>query len=259
MSSAGYPITKLFGAAVLASCIGIGGTATRAFAITEQEAQDIAVDAYVYFYPIISLDVTRKQFTNLEPGKVPGRGPMNLFNNVPTYPPGDDKGVVRFNFDTLYSSAFLDLRKEPVVVSVPDTGGRYYLLPMLDMWTDVFASPGWRTTGTQAGEFLIAPADWRPDLRERFDEFRLPAGTQRIDAPTPIVWVIGRTKTDGPPDYDAVHKIQAGFKITPLSEWGKSPQVPEVKIDPSIDMKTPPKTQVDAMSASTYFAYAADS
>ncbi|WP_237050204.1 DUF1254 domain-containing protein [Microvirga ossetica] len=231
---------------------------TNAYAITEQEAQDIAIDAYVYFYPIISLDVTRKQFTNLEPGKVPGRGPMNMFNNVPTYPPGDDKGVVRYNFDTLYSSAFLDLSKEPMVVSVPDTGGRYYLLPMLDMWTDVFASPGWRTTGTQAGEYLIAPATWRPDLRERFDEFRLPAGTQRIDAPTPIVWIIGRTKTDGPADYDAVHKIQAGYKVTPLSEWGKTPRAPEVKIDPSIDMRTPPKVQVDTMPPLKYFAYAAD-
>ncbi len=250
--------TRLFGTAVLASCLGLGGTMTNAYAITEQEAQDIAIDAYVYFYPIISLDVTRKQFTNLEPGKVPGRGPMNMFNNVPTYPPGDDKGVVRYNFDTLYSSAFLDLSKEPMVVSVPDTGGRYYLLPMLDMWTDVFASPGWRTTGTQAGEYLIAPATWRPDLRERFDEFRLPAGTQRIDAPTPIVWIIGRTKTDGPADYDAVHKIQAGYKVTPLSEWGKTPRAPEVKIDPSIDMRTPPKVQVDTMPPLKYFAYAAD-
>ena len=155
------------------------------------------------------------------------------------------KVVVRPNFDTLYSSAWLDLTKEPVVVSAPDTGGRYYLLPMLDMWTDVFASPGWRTTGTGAGHFLIAPPGWRPDLRDKFDEFKLPEGTQRIDAPTPYVWIIGRTKTDGPPDYDAVHKIQDGYKVTLLSEWGKEPKPAEVKIDPSIDMKTPPKIQVD--------------
>jgi hypothetical protein len=250
---------RLLGASALAAALGISGAATSASALTEQEAQDIAVEAYVYFYPLVTMDVTRRQFTNHEPGKIPGRGPMNMFNNVPTYPPADDRGVVRPNFDTLYSSAFLDLAKEPMVVSVPDTGGRYYLLPMLDMWTDVFASPGWRTTGTQAGEFLVAPAGWRPDLRERFaEEFRLPAGTQRIDAPTPYVWIIGRTRTDGPPDYDAVRKIQAGFKITPLSDWGKPPRAPEARIDPSVDMRTPPKVQVDAMPAGKYFAYAAE-
>ena len=228
-------------------------------AITEAQAHAIGVDAYVYFYSLVTMDVTRKQFTNLEPGKMPGRGPMNMFNNVPTYPPADDRGVVRPNFDTLYSIAYLDMTKEPVVVSVPDTNGRYYLLPMLDMWSDVFASPGWRTTETQAGNFLVTPPGWRPDLRERFiDEFKLPRDTQRIDAPTPYVWVIGRTKTDGPADYDAVRKIQAGFKVTLLSEWGKPPKPAEVKIDPSIDMKTPPKIQVDTMPAGKYFAYAAE-
>ena len=228
-------------------------------AITEAQAHAIGVDAYVYFYSLVTMDVTRKQFTNLEPGKMPGRGPMNMFNNVPTYPPADDRGVVRPNFDTLYSIAYLDMTKEPVVVSVPDTNGRYYLLPMLDMWSDVFASPGWRTTGTQAGNFLVTPPGWRPDLRERFiDEFKLPRDTQRIDAPTPYVWVIGRTKTDGPADYDAVRKIQAGFKVTLLSEWGKPPKPAEVKIDPSIDMKMPPKIQVDTMPAGKYFAYAAE-
>jgi hypothetical protein len=167
--------------------------------------------------------------------------------------------VVRPNFDTLYSSGWLDLTKEPMVVSVPDTGGRYYLLPMLDMWTDVFASPGWRTTGTEAGNFLVTPPGWRPDLRERFaEEFKLPDNTQRIDAPTPYVWIIGRTKTDGPADYDAVHKIQAGYKITPLSQWGKTPEQPKFEPDPDVDMKTPPKVQVDTMPADKFFAYAAE-
>jgi hypothetical protein len=228
-------------------------------AITEQEAHAIAVDAYVYFYAPLSMDITRKQLTNVEPGKEPLKGPMNTFVNVAEYPPADFKGVVRSNFDTLYSSAWLDMSKEPVVVSVPDTDGRYYLLPMLDMWTDVFSSPGWRTTGTKAGTFLVTPPGWRPDLRDRFaDEFKLPKDTQRIEAPTPYVWIIGRTKTDGPPDYDAVHKIQAGYKVALLSEFGKTPKPVEVKIDPSVDMKTPPKVQVDSMTAGVYFAHAAE-
>ncbi|ACL62222.1 protein of unknown function DUF1254 [Methylobacterium nodulans ORS 2060] len=251
--------SKLIGSTVLVSALGMVAAASNAYAITEQEAQDIAVEAYVYFYPLVTMDLTRKQLTNLEPGRVPGRGPMNMFNNIPTYPPADDRTVVRPNFDTLYSIAYLDLTKEPVVVSVPDTGGRYYLLPMLDMWTDVFASPGWRTTGTKAGEFLVMPAGWRPDLRDRFvEEFRLPNGTQRIEAPTPHVWIIGRTRTDGPADYDAVRKIQAGFKVTPLSDWGKTPRAPEIKIDSSVDMKTPPRVQVDTMPSGKYFAYAVD-
>ena len=233
-------------------------TAKAQQSTTEQEAQAIGVDAYLYFYSLITMDITRQQISNMEPGKGFG-GPMNSFVNIPAYPAADLKTVVRPNFDTLYSSAWLDLTKEPVVVSVPDTAGRYYLLPMLDMWTDVFASPGWRTTGTEAGNFVVAPPGWRPDLRDRLiEEFKLPKDTQRIDAPTPYVWIIGRTKTDGPSDYAAVNKIQAGFKVTPLSQWGKTPEPIQVKIDPSIDMKTPPKVQVDTMSADKYFAYAAE-
>jgi hypothetical protein len=208
-------------------------------AITEQEVRAIGVDAYVYFYPLITMDVTRKRSTNIEAGKEIGKGPMNMFVNVPAYPPADFKGVVRPNFDTLYSVAWLDLTKDAMIVSVPDTNGRYYLLPMLDMWTDVFASPGWRTTGTQAGNFLITPPGWTGDT---------PWGMTRINAPTPYVWVIGRTKTDGPQDYDAVHKIQAGYKVTPLSQ-NYSP--PTATIDPSVDMKTPPKVQVVATPALT--------
>ncbi len=219
-------------------------------AITEQEAHAIGVDAYVYFYPLITMDLTRRQLTNVEPGKGGIGGPPNTFANIPAFPAADMRAVVRPNFDTLYSSGWLDLTREPMVVSAPDTGGRYYLLPMLDMWTDVFASPGWRTTGTQAGNFIVVPAGWRPDLRDKLiEEFKLPKDTQRIDAPTPYVWIIGRTKTDGPADYAAVHTIQAGYKITPLSEWGKTPKPVEVKIDPSVDMKTPPKLAVDTMPA----------
>jgi hypothetical protein len=113
----------------------------------------------------------------------------------------------------------------------------------------VFASPGWRTTGTQAANFLVTPPGWTDSV---------PDGMQQIKAPTPYVWIIGRTKTDGPPDYDAVHKIQAGYKITPLSRWGGVTEPMTGKVDPSVDMKTPPKIQVDTMPADKYFAYAAE-
>jgi len=217
--------------------------------LTEEQARDIAIDAYIYFYPIVTMDVTRKQSTNVPSGVKPGFGPMNTFQNILAFPPADLKAVVRINFDTLYSIAWLDLTNEPMIISVPDTDGRFYILPLLDMWTDVFESLGWRTTGTHAGNFLITVPAWNGNL---------PAGCTRINAPTPYVWVIGRTKTDGPSDYPEVNAIQAALKITPLSRWGKPPKPAEAKIDPTLDMKTPPKTTVDTMSAGDFFTYAAE-
>jgi hypothetical protein len=222
---------------------------TGAAAVTEAEARAIAIDAYLYFYSLVTMDLTRKQLINTEPGAGNLGGPMNTFDNIPAFPAADMRVVVRPNFDTLYSSGWVDLTHEPMVVSVPDTGGRYYLLPMLDMWTDVFASPGWRTTGTKAAAFLLVPPGWSGNV---------PATFTRIDAPTPYVWIIGRTKTDGPADYDAVRAIQKGYRITPLSGWGKAAVPVKAEIDRSVDVKTPPKKQVDTMPAAAFFAYSAE-
>src|SRR5271166_23330 len=232
-----------------ASLVGRAPPAARAAeTISEQDAHSIGVAAYVYFYSLVTMDVTRKQLTNV--AKTEGiRTPMNTFANLAAFPAADMRVVVRPNFDTLYSSAWLDLTKEPMIVSVPDTHGRYYLLPMLDMWTDVFASPGWRTTGTQAGDVAVTPPGWSGAL---------PAGVARIDAPTPYVWIIGRTKTDGPADYAAINKIQAELKITPLWSWGKTAEPAAGTVDPGVDMKTPPKITVDTMPAAKFFAYAAE-
>ncbi len=217
--------------------------------LTEQEAYEIGVEAYFYFYPLLSMEITRRQTTNLEAGVKPGHGPVNSFSHIRTYPDANFKAVVRPNFDTLYSSGWLDLTEEPMVVSAPDTAGRYYLLPMLDMWTDVFAAPGWRTTGTAAQSFLVVPPGWSGTC---------PPNIEVIDAPTPYVWIIGRTKTDGPDDYKKVNALQDGFQITPLSQWGKTPTPPKAHIDPSIDMVTPPLDQVNKMSAASYFALASE-
>jgi hypothetical protein len=217
--------------------------------LTAEEAQIIAQEAYIYFYPLVIMDVTRKHFSNIEAGKKFGRGPMNTLSHARTFPPATFRGATHPNFDTLYSLSWLDLTKEPVVISVPDTQGRYYLLQMLDMWTDTFAGVGKRTTGTSAGDFVVVGPCWQGEL---------PQGLQRINAPTPFVWVIGRTRTDGPLDYEAVHKLQDAYKITLLSQWGKEPQTITARIDPSVDMETPPVQQVKKMTPEVYFAYAAE-
>jgi hypothetical protein len=126
----------------------------------------------------------------------------------------------------------------------PATDGRYYLLPLLDMYSDVFAVPGWRTSGTSASHFAVVPQQW---------EGTLPAGVEPIDAPTSYVWIIGRTKTDGPDDYAAVHKIQDGFIVTPLSQWGQKPTAVEFKCNDSVDMETPSLEQVNGMDVAEYF------
>ncbi len=220
-----------------------------AAAQSQDEVYQIGLEAYVYLYPLVMMDVTRQQMTNIESGKMAGRGPMNTFTHVRAFPTADFREVVRPNFDTLYSIAWLDLTKEPMIVSVPDTGGRYYLIPMLDMWSDVFAAPGKRTTGTAANNFAVVPPGWKGNL---------PHGVELIQSPTPYVWAIGRTQTNGPSDYEAVHKIQDGYRIIPMSQWGKTPVPAVFKADPTVDMKTPPLEQVNKMPAKAFFSYAAE-
>jgi hypothetical protein len=211
--------------------------------------QIIAQEGYIYLYPLILMDITRKQLINLDPKVSQFGGPANAFTHIRAFPTAEMRAVVRPNFDTLYSSAWLDLTNGPVVVSTADTGGRYFLLPMLDMWTDVFAVPGKRTNGTGAANFALVPPTWSGNL---------PQDVERIDAPTPYVWIIGRTQTNGVKDYDAVHKVQDGYKITLLADWGKTPRMIEQKIDPAVDTKTEPLRQVNGMPALEYFKYAAE-
>jgi hypothetical protein len=214
------------------------------------DPHQLGVEAYLYLYPLVTMEVSRRQMTNIAAGKVPGRAPVGQFAHVPAFPAADFKVVVRPNFDTLYSSVWLDLSGGPVIVSAPDTGGRYYVLPVYDMWTDAFAAPGWRTTGTGEQHHALVPPGWSG---------LLPEGVTALPAPTPTVWIIGRTQTNGPGDYEAVHQVQAGFAVTPLARWGQPPgPLPAFEADPAVDMSVPPLEQVEAMPATGFFALAAE-
>ncbi|QQX82848.1 DUF1254 domain-containing protein [Cupriavidus necator] len=228
-------------------------TATHASAqvVSEREAYEIARDAYVYAYPMMLVDAFLRQATNYAaPTGVVTQAPYNQFSHSKAFPPADFKRVVRPNVDTLYSSANLDVEAEPMVLSVPATD-RYFMLPLHSMWTDVFAVPGTRTTGAnQARTFLIVGPNWHG---------RAPAGMEIVRSPTRTVLVGGRTQTNGVADYENVHKLQASYKLTPLSSWGKGEYVaPKHKVDPTIDMKTRPPVVVRNMDAAAYFGRFSD-
>jgi hypothetical protein len=219
--------------------------------VTEQEAYEIAKDAYICAYPLVLQDATMRQLTNFtEPTGIVGQGPFNRFSHATAFPPADFKAVVRANVDTLYSIAWLDLGPEPLVLSVPAVD-RYFLLQMVSLWTDVFDAPGSRTTGRNtAREFLLVGPRWQGEA---------PKGLEIIRSPTRSATIGGRTQTNGTADYDNVHKIQAGYKLTPLSAWGKGDYAPpKGKVDPDIDMKTPPPVQVEKMDAAAFFARCAE-
>ena len=214
---------------------------------SDQEAYDIAKDAYIYAYPLLLSDLTLRQQTNFaEPTGKLAQAPLNQFSHAREFTPADWKVVVRPNVDTLYSPATLDLGPEPIVLSVPATD-RYFVLPMMNLWTDMFAVPGTRTTGRNtARDFLLVGPNWRGGA---------PSGLEIIRSPTRIMNIGGRTQTNGVADYENVHRIQAGYKLTPLSAWGKGEYVPpKGKADPTFDMTTPPPVKVEKMDAATYFA-----
>src|SRR5580698_1723964 len=198
------------------------------------DLHDIVERAYSYAYPLVLLEATR------------GGQSVNQFTHVPQFPRPDIRQIVRPNADTLYSTAWLDLAKEPILIHVPDSGGRFYLLQFMDAWTETFADPGKRTTGTAEKWFAIAGPGWNGTL---------PENVVRLDAPTNLVWLLGRTQTNGTSDYENVHAFQHGMRLVPLSEYPgesrKQGAAPPAR--PSIAGPTAPE-QVKAMEPAEFFA-----
>jgi hypothetical protein len=212
--------------------------------LTQEEAVKLGTEAYIYGYPLITMEITRRVMTNTETPK-DSHAPMGQFFNAREYPNAAFRDVTAPNADTLYSTAWLDLAKEPFTLSLPDEGDRYFLVPMLSGYTDVFAVPGKRTTGDKAQAYVITGPNFAGPI---------PQGLKELKSPTNMVWILGRTYCTGTPeDYDAVHALQAKYKLVPLSAYGKDYTPPQGKVDPNIDMKTPVREQVNAMDAGTYF------
>jgi hypothetical protein len=207
-----------------------------------------AIDAYIYGYPLVTMDMTRRQMTNVA---VPdaGHAPLGQLVRMPTYPPVDYHAVTAPNADTLYTTTWLDVSNEPWVLSVPDMDDRYYLLPMLSGWTDVFQVPGKRTTGGKAQTYAITGPGWSGTL---------PPGVTEYESPTGLVWILGRIYCTGTPDdYNKVHALQDKFSLVPLSSYGKPYTPVPGTVDNSFDMKRAVRDQVDALSVSDYFNYLA--
>jgi hypothetical protein len=213
--------------------------------VSAQDVEEIAIEAYLYAYPLVLMDVTRRVLTNIDKPATDGsrpQAPINQFAHLSNFPDAAFTEVVRPNADTFYSSLWFDVAKEPLVISVPDSQGRYYLLPTLDLWSDVFASPGARTTGTAPQVFAIVGPEWQGSL---------PPGIEALRSPTSLGWVIGRTYTHGKADYAAARKFQAGITVTPLSAWGKPYQAPAGAVDSTIS-QTAPVEQVERLEIADF-------
>jgi hypothetical protein len=181
----------------------------------EELAYAVGVQAYVYGYPLV--EMYRVRHARVFDPANEHRSRLNQFAHARRLRDHTDTQVVFPNNDTLYSSAFLDLAREPVILHVPDTNGRYYVFQFMDFRTNNFAFVGKRTTGTKEGTFAVVGHGWKGNL---------PQGMPRIDAPTNAVWLLGRILVDGKDDLAAVHTLQDRCTLTLLSDWGKEKPAP---------------------------------
>lgn len=201
-------------------------------------APTLAEQAVVYAYPLYEMARMRAATSpkRTEAGQAAPEGQRwcNVFTHARQLLRAGGSRVVTPNNDTLYTNAWLDLGAGPLVIDVPDTAGRYYVLGLLDFYTNPFAHLGQRLTGTAARAFVITPPGWQGELPAVFG-----APGARIEAPTRWLWVIGRILVDGPQDVAAVNRLQDGFTVRPLADWrAGQPPAPRA-FDPACEPKAP--------------------
>jgi hypothetical protein len=178
------------------------------------ELAALAADAYVYGFPLV-----------FDLQMVSGKGQMGLIKTGPfnsfshaSRLAGPDDRFVSINNDTIYSVAQVDVSGGPVLLRVPDTAGRYYVLQFVDAWTNNFAYVGRRATGTAAGSYLLTPPGWRRNP---------PGGVRVIEFPTNVGTIVGRWACDGPADLDAVRALQANLVLEAQGSSAAAAGIPE--------------------------------
>jgi hypothetical protein len=205
---------------------------------TETQLRTLAEQAVVYTFPLYEMSRMRAA-TSPQRTEAAGEAPKpqrwcNVFTHARQLLGAGKSRVVSPNNDTLYTNAWLDLGDGPLVIDVPDTAGRYYVLGLLDFYTNPFAHIGQRLTGTAARSFVVTPPGWRGELPAAFRE---PGA--HIEAPTRWLWVIGRILVDGPQDVPAVNALQQGFVVRTL-EGSRAGEASKPKpFDPACDPKAP--------------------
>lgn len=169
----------------------------------ENYAYSLGVQAYIYGYPLVLVDRTRQLQTKLDTTIQPALTASNVFFYETITP--EFKDVVTPNVDTVYGAAFLDLSQNPVVLNVPDTNDRYYVMQIMDAYSNTFSSIGRRTTGTKPGSFAIVGPDWKGVLS---------AGLKAVKSPASTAWLVGRVLSKGKDDVDEATRILKQFTLT---------------------------------------------
>lgn len=186
-------------------------------------AYTLGVQALIYGFPYVYGAQTRHKWVAQEPddAEVNPHPAVNRFWHAARLTDATWRDGGCPNNDTLYSISWVDLSREPVILSHPDMGERYFTFQLAAMTSDNFGYIGRRTTGSRAGAFALVGPGW---------DGNLPEGVRRIDAsPTPWVLVGGRTLVDGPEDLPNVRELQRQYRLTPLSLWGTDREVPELR------------------------------
>ncbi|MFE3129671.1 DUF1254 domain-containing protein [Streptomyces hydrogenans] len=216
----------------------------------DESMEKLATEAWIYGYPLVTAAVTKSVMTAV-PARDDARrkAPLNQFCYMRTTPDASFTEVVSPNADTLYSSAWLDLSDEPLVLTLPDFGDRFWMVPILDAWSDVCAVVGRRGNGSSAGPFLITGPSWSGAV---------PDGLTLLESPTAVNWIIARYATSGPADFPAVNELQDATRLIPLSRWTGDPDAYSPPTDVSVaagaDTTTAPVDQVHALGGRDYFA-----